>query len=170
MKRRRAHVSRITLLAVLAFAMASVWTVKTSLAYFTTYATAKGSHELALGTQTTLHEEIKGMDKHVRVENTGGIDCYVRVKVFAGSTVSLSYTGNGWSQGADGYWYYNNILAPGGFTETLVVGVTGPQGEDIEEFNVVVIQECAPVLYDENGQAYADWTLSLDSAGEGAAE
>ena len=26
-----------------------------------------------------------------------------------------------------------------------------------EEFNVVVIQECTPILYDEDGNAYADW-------------
>ena len=81
MKRKKLHVFGITLLAVLALVMVSAWTVKTSLAYFTTYETAKGSHELALSTQTTLHEEIKGMEKHVSVENTGGIDCYVRVNI-----------------------------------------------------------------------------------------
>ena len=98
-----------------------------------------------------------------------GIDCYVRVKVFAGSTVGLSCKGDGWSQGADGYWYYKDIVTPGASASTLVVSIIGPQDEDAETFNVVVVQECTPVLYDEDGKAYADWTLSLDEAGkEGA--
>ncbi|NBK93987.1 hypothetical protein D5278_18820 [bacterium 1XD21-13] len=168
MKRKKLHVFGITLLAVLALVMVSAWTVKTSLAYFTTYETAKGSHELALSTQTTLHEEIKGMEKHVSVENTGGIDCYVRVKIFAGSTVKLSCAGDGWSQKEDGYWYYKDIVAPGASAGTLVVSITGPEDEDVETFNVVVIQECTPVLYDEDGNAYPDWTLSLDVAGKEA--
>ncbi len=170
MKRKKSYVSKITLLAALALVMASAWSVRISLAYFTTYATAKGSHELALGTQTTLHEDIKGMEKHVRIENTGGIDCYVRVKVFAGSTVKLSFAGDGWKQEADGYWYYGNIVAPGASANTMVVSITGPEDEDMETFNVVVVQECTPVLYNEAGEPYADWALSLDTAGKEAAQ
>ena len=170
MKRKKSHVSRITLLAAVALVIASAGAVQTSLAYFTTYATAKGSHELALGTQTTLHEDIKGMEKHVRIENTGGIDCYVRVKVFAGSTVKLSFAGDGWKQEADGYWYYGNIVAPGASANTMVVSITGPEDEDMETFNVVVVQECTPVLYNEAGEPYADWALSLDTAGKEAAQ
>lgn len=170
MKRRKSYISRITLLAVLAFTMASVWSVKTSLAYFTTYATAKGSQELALGTQTTLHEEIKGMEKHVRIENTGGVDCYVRVKALAASTVGLTCKGEGWSLEKDGYWHYSDILTPGASTAPLVVSITAPQGNDIKEFNVVVIQECTPVLYDEDGNAYEDWSLGLASAGKEASQ
>lgn len=168
MKRKKSYVFAITLLAVLALVVVTAKTVKTSLAYFTTFQTAKGSHELALGAQTTLHEEIKGMEKHVRIENTGGIDCYVRIKVFAGSTVGLTCTGDGWSQGTDGYWYYKDIVVPGASASTMVVSITGPTDEDIETFNVVVVQECTPVLYDEDGKPYADWALSLNAAGKEA--
>ena len=168
MKRKKSHVSRMTLLAAVALVIASAGAVQTSLAYFTTYATAKGSHELALGTQTTLHEEIKDMEKHIRIENTGGIDCYVRVKVFAGSTVGLSFAADGWRQETDGYWYYNDIVAPGASSSTMVVSIKGPEDEDMETFNVVVVQECTPVLYDEDGNPYADWAMSLDAAGKEA--
>ena len=32
-----------------------------------------------------------------------------------------------------------------------------------EDFNVVVIQECTAVLYEEDGIPYADWDAVLDS-------
>ena len=34
--------------------------------------------------------------------------------------------------------------------------------EHAASFNVTVIQESTPVLYDENGVAYADWTMEAD--------
>ncbi len=33
-----------------------------------------------------------------------------------------------------------------------------PEGFDKDNFNVVVIQECTPVVYDASGNATADWT------------
>ena len=160
--------TKVMAMSAAALGLLAALTVESTMAYFTTYATAKGSHELALGTQTTLHEEIKDMEKHIRIENTGGIDCYVRVKVFAGSTVGLSFAADGWRQETDGYWYYNDIVAPGASSSTMVVSIKGPEDEDMETFNVVVVQECTPVLYDEDGNPYADWAMSLDAAGKEA--
>ena len=34
--------------------------------------------------------------------------------------------------------------------------------EEGEAFNVIVVQECTPVLYDENGNAYADWNANAE--------
>ena len=39
----------------------------------------------------------------------------------------------------------------------------------IESFDVIVIQECTRVRYDENGNAYADWdAAAATEEGEGA--
>ena len=32
-----------------------------------------------------------------------------------------------------------------------------------EDFNVIVVQECTAVLYDENGQPYYDWSILADT-------
>ena len=44
-----------------------------------------------------------------------------------------------------------------------------PEDFDKDSFNVVVIQECTPVIYDEAGNPAADWstvyTDYLDTAG-----
>lgn len=33
-----------------------------------------------------------------------------------------------------------------------------------DDFNIIVVQECTAVLYDENGKAYADWNMIADSS------
>lgn len=129
-----------------------------------------------LEASTQIREEVKDMTKHITLKNisTKG-DCFVRVKVFHGQGVSVTYPNdeeNNWYMGDDGYMYYKPILPVGEVTAMLDVKIdtTGlqmpgldPNDPDAEvkyikdKFNVVVIQECTPVLYDENGVAYADW-------------
>lgn len=139
--------------------------VKSASAYFTTYVSAGGSQVVHMGSQTEIHEEVSEMTKHISIENTSQTnDCYVRIKVFHGSQLDISYTdqsenGNLWRYSeADGYWYYEPILAPGGKTELLDARILLPEGFDQDSFNVVVIQECTPVVYDAQGNPMADWT------------
>lgn len=160
------------------FAASAVLTVTVSVgtaqAYFTTYATAKGGHRISLGTRTGITEEFSRWTKHISISNTGKRECFVRVKVFAGSTYQLDYTGNGaWRAGEDGYWYYDAVLPAGGVTASLDVKITLPEVTETDEegnalpftedFNVVVIQECTAALYREDGTAYADWNMLLES-------
>ena len=68
---------------------------------------------------------------------------------------------NGGSAGIDGYYYYfdgsrEKVLAPEETTSELKIAIKNFK----EEFNVVVIQENTPALYDENGAAYSDWDRS----------
>lgn len=157
-----------------------------SLSYFTTYVSASGGRNVALGESTYLEEDVKPeggtLRKEVQVLNTGETDCYIRVKVFAGSQVNqtekqpaISVTGGGWGlNGEDGFWYYGEAVPAGGSTQVLTVEITPPTEEDreflgIESFDVIVIQECTRVRYDENGNAYADWdAAAATEEGEGA--
>lgn len=54
----------------------------------------------------------------------------------------------------DGYWYYSDLVQPGETTGTLNIKIPqellGDVTEDTE-LNVIVVQECAPESYDENG-------------------
>ena len=43
-----------------------------------------------------------------------------------------------------------------------------PEDFDRDSFNVVVIQECTPVVYDEAGNPVADWTTVYTDYGEEA--
>ena len=127
-------------------------------AYFTTYVSAGGSQVVRLGAQTEIHEEVSQMTKHISITNTSETGaCFVRVKAFHDSRFTVDYDGAGWTAGEEGYWYYGEALAPGESTGVLDAKIGVPEGFDREEFNVVVIQECAPLVYDADGNPTADW-------------
>ena len=63
----------------------------TPMAYFTTYATAKGGISADIGPTTDVKEKSKDWKKTIEIENTGKADCFVRVKVIAAS--QFGYTG-----------------------------------------------------------------------------
>ena len=130
-------------LAAAAIALTGSLTVGSAMAYFTTYATAGGGVKMNMGFTTTVPDEkIDEKGKHVTIINKGDYDCFVRVKAFAPVALTYLAPDGGWQAGDDGYWYYES-------------------DEKASEFNVVVIQECTPVLFDENGNAYADWNHAV---------
>ncbi len=152
-----------TVLFLCAFALTGALSAGRSMAYFSTYALARGGHELRLGAQTKIREKIDHLSKHIQIENTGEAPCFVRVKVFSGSLVGITFSdasGN-WSLGEDGYWYYGKVLLPGEIAEELVASmqVTEEMSRlEAGSFDIIVIQECTPALWREDGTPYADWT------------
>lgn len=150
-------------LAAAAIALTGSVGVGSAMAYFTTYSEAEGSVEMNMGFTTTVpNEKVDENGKHVTIENTGDYDCFVRVKAFAPSNIELSYEGDGWTEGTDGYWYYDSVLAAGATSSELNVKYTFPSDET-EEFNVVVVEECTPVVYDADGNAIPDWDYVITS-------
>lgn len=165
---------KVIAMSAAALSMTAALTVESSLAYFTTYVSSGGGGTVSLGTSTEIHEEVSDMTKHVTIENTSENDCWVRVKVFAGAAITYTPSGMRWREDADGYWYYTEILPgkepdtpddePGLMTEALDVKITVPEGFDGDDFNVVVVHECVPVFYDNNGEPYADWNVGKGGA------
>ena len=156
-------------LAAAALIMVATVAIGSAMAYFTTYVTAKGGYVVELGfTKTEIEEVVEYGKKVITLTNTGDFDCYVRLKALTGDAYkdSLVYSepdnAGKWTPGADGFYYYSEIVAPAGTTSELVVRFAFPEGEEPTDFNVIIIQECTPVLYDENGDAYADWSVVAD--------
>ncbi len=177
-RRRKGHVPVLPGIACVCIGLA-LWMLPgmeavPSMAYFTTYASAKGGYELQAGTETEIEEEILELTKHIRIVNTGEGDCFVRVKVLAGSLTPVSCLDNSgkWTLGEDGYWYYQDILPPKAATEELVATIEVPEGmEDMmDSFDVMVIQECTAVLYQEDGTPYGDWNRKMENGKEAGTE
>ena len=98
-------------LAAAAIALTGSLTVGSAVAYFTTYATAQGGVTMNMGfTETKPHEEVDENGKHVTISNVGDYDCFVRVRAFAPVELSYNAPDGGWTDGGDGYWYYNDVL------------------------------------------------------------
>ena len=161
MKIMRRYGKVITMSAA-ALAMTAALTVESSMAYFTTYAEAEGSQVVSLGATTDITETVTNKTKHVTVKNTSETnECFVRVKVFSGRQVVCTPQGQNWSLGDDDYWYYGPVLAPGESSEVLDVTINiDGLGENPDSFNVVIVQECTPAIYSEDGTPEADWDVT----------
>ena len=153
-------------LGAAAIVLAGSVSAQSAMAYFTTYVKAKGGYEITLGSQTEIEEDVKDMTKEIKISNTGETDCYVRVKVFAGSQYQegLVYSDESgkWTPGDDGYYYYSDIIAPGAKSEELLVKISNMNLP--KDFNVIVVSECTPVILDAEGNPSADWTKKADVA------
>ena len=89
--------------------------------------------------------------KYAGVENTGKSPVYVRARVVISGgdadvlqdKITITKYGDGWVDGNDGFYYYNEILEPGKTTATnLFTGVTVSKDVPKEaEFSVDVYQE-----------------------------
>jgi predicted ribosomally synthesized peptide with SipW-like signal peptide len=135
-------------LLVVALVLVLSLTVGLTMAYFSDYTEAKGGIKVALGGETTIHEDQNDDNKVIRIENTGDTDVVVRVAVYAPTEVS--YTGSGWTEGDNGYWYYDKVLPVGEMSDPLTAKweVPADLGDD---YNVIVIQESDQVVYDASG-------------------
>ena len=162
MKKKFHKSKKLTLILTLILSMGLGFAAERVYAYFTTYATAKGTVPVSLGTRTELTEEYADWKKTISVKNTGDVTVYVRVKVFGGSQFTITAEGTNWSLGTDGYYYYSLPVAVGETTENIVASIE--KTTDVtSSFNIIVVQECTPVMYDEDGNPLtaetADWYM-----------
>lgn len=142
-------------------------------AYFTSYTPAFGGRTVYDRTEIDINEKVENMVKTVSVENTGEVDCWVRVLLVYPEGCSVNVSGTDWQQKADGFWYYKNPVPVGASTPSdsgnaLKVGisVSGSARQELQkEFNVVVISECVPVTYAVDGSLspsswdQVDWAM-----------
>jgi hypothetical protein len=155
---------KIICLAAVAALLVAGLKVESSLAYFTTYSTAEGGAKISLGSsKTELIEEVSDWTKRVQVENTGERPCYVRIQAFSGKELSYSDENGKWTKGSDGCYYYSEILEAGARSEVLKIEIKGISEDTADSFNVIVLQESTPVLYNDEGEPYADWDLTVSS-------
>lgn len=143
---------------------------ETAVAYFTSNASAEGGFVLRLSPKTDMKETYGQRTKHVLITNDAeSIPLYVRARAF--SSMPVSYAGNEWVEGDDGWLYCKSILEPGKETPILDVSITFPTGgtETVtdpdgtqtsvtipvpatgDEHDVVVVYETTAVLYDGTG-------------------
>ncbi len=154
-------------LAVSAVALILLGSAGSAWAYFTTYVEARGTQEISLEDETTVEEKVDSWTKHIVINGAAdSAPVYVRARAYCGSQYSLVYASadNKWTPSSDGYYYYSDILYGGEKTSELLVRIENiPKDvKDASEFNVAVIYETTPVLYDESGNPYADWNQKME--------
>lgn len=147
------RISRKITLTLLALVLCLTVSVGGTLAYFTDYDEAFGGHDVVLGHETELEEELKGLDKHVSVKNNGETDVVVRVRFFGEAEYMDISASDEWTE-KGGWYYYREVLAPGQSTSEIVAKVTIPEKDSDKVFDIVVVHESSQVVY-ENGKLKA---------------
>lgn len=139
-----------SILTVIAAALVLSLSMGLTFAYFSDFEAAKGGAQLTLGSQTHIDEEVSDKGKTIVIQNTGTTDVVVRVGVYGPSTMTVTdVSGDKWEYD-NGFWYYTEVIKVGGESSELVANIKAPKGQ-IDNFDVVVVQECAQVVYDEYG-------------------
>lgn len=174
MKRKKVLLATAAMLLVLGTGIGS------AMAYFTTYVAAEGGKIIHLGDTTTFREpEVSEQTKHLVVDSAADSEpVWVRARAMAGSQYTLEYSSekyeNGsdsWYDGGDGYYYYgatgedgryhDTVLYGGQSTRELLVKISNIPA-DADDFNVIVVYECTPVVFDTDGAPMpADWSRKL---------
>ena len=152
MKRKTLILAALALVLVLGAGIGS------TMAFFTTYTEVQGGYTAQLEMETV--ESLSDWTKHLSIANNSNSQpVFVRARAVAGDTYALTYSGgDGWSDGGDGWWYYDSVVDAGESTPVLDIHI-GNVPENVKDgtsFNVIVYTECTPVLY-EDGQPTADW-------------
>lgn len=110
--------------------------------------------------KTEVEEEIvHGQDKTIAVKNTGEVPALVRAQLIypdpnhmAGEVSISVVAGEGWVKGKDNWYYYLKPIDPDAVTPTIKVEVEVGDKDNLRPFDIVVIQQCAKVEYNEDGQ------------------
>ena len=107
--------------------------------------------------------------KIAEVKNTGAADAWVRVQVTQNiqrdgelypndGLVTLDYNATDWTQGDDGYFYYNKVLKPGEVTEPIFnnVAFSGTMDNMYRNAEVTVDVAAQAVQTANNGSTVMD--------------
>lgn len=168
MKRKQ----KIGLMALLVLILSA--SIPSTIAYFTTYASALGRVEISLQAETEIIEQLPTpYSKHIQVQlDQGSQPVYVRVRAFSGSAYPIEArpSSANWKQNGQ-YWEYMIPLFPEegrNITDEIVFEIQ-PKENEVQNFNIVVVSESIPVKFDENGNPLpADWNKTIEiERGEG---
>ena len=151
-------------LTIAAILLVLVTSVGLAGAFFSDYEHAIGQATFALGGDTTIEEDVKGAEKTISIHNRGDGDAFVRVSVYGPDEMTFPTIGDGWRKATDGFWYYQDVLPAGKDTSAIVASVEDvPISVDLSEFDVIVVHESVPVVYDADEKA--DFEASWAEAG-----
>ncbi len=160
MKRRQILLTVLAVALVLSVSIGGAW------AYLTARTSAKGGITVNAGPTTDITEpDVSSWVKHVVITNDeDSSPVFVRARGYAGQLYTLTYSGDGWTDGGDGWWYCDEAVEPGGSTPELLVTIGGAPAdpENGQSFNVAVLYEATPAVYDASGEPAPDWDLTSD--------
>ena len=129
---------------------------------------ANGSVNISVTTLANISERDSNNIKYVKVTSSNdesNMPLYTRIKTITDDYSNIEFlnlTNTNWDYRSDGYVYFKNILDPGDETTELEIKMNKLLETNLENntnFNVTVIFETYPVIYDDsaNPLPYYEW-------------
>lgn len=127
-------------------------------AYFTSFCQTSGSVKTEMG---IVKLNIVNNNGSISIVNVGEYKAYFRVKVEKPEGIDINKVNNENWYWQDDYLYYKNILNIGETVQMPEISV------NVEKFNgkkykLIYYTEAVNVMYDKNGDEYADWSISVN--------
>ena len=136
-----------SILLVIAMILVLSLSAGMTFAYFSDHTEAKGDAKISLSGKTEIVEKYDEDQKVVSIKNIGDTDVLVRVAIYAPADTEITYSDSDWIKIGD-YYYYKDILEKDATTKSdITASISGPEGV-VENFDVVVVNECIPVTYE----------------------
>lgn len=186
-KRVRAHRQRkpvtllVSLLLLLGIAIGS------TVAFLATRTAEKKNTFTPSKVSSQVTENFDGTTKRdVAVKNTGEIDAYLRATVNItwrkdqntadqtvtakvpkeGDDYTITYSGTGWAQGPDGYWYYLKPVAPDASTDKLIESCTQLDGAEVPTGYHLSVEIIASAIQSVPAKAVGEaWGVTITETG-----
>ena len=171
---------RKLLIMALSLILCITASVGIAFAYFTDYENARGGAILNLKGQTWIDEDADEKGKTIVIQNVNEPDMVVRVMIIGDKDhLGVIDAEDGWiGPDKDGWYYYSKLLKGctdaerknGGRTSELKAEIKVSGNEDINAFDVVVVQEAERVVYDQDSEGNnivsvpAGWNIGSISA------
>lgn len=152
---------KLTLIGALLATVLGIGLVGSTFSYFTDVDAQGGSYPIG-SVNTEIREETDGYAvKKPSVENTGKTACYVRMRysILQQGLVTVNVPAQGWTDGGDGWYYYENAVAPGESTTPLFDTVAleeGREAQDLAHLAISLYQEAVQSEITWNGTDYTD--------------
>ena len=123
-KKIKANTFRSLVCFAVALGLVAGVSIRTAMAYFTTYCDAVGGLPIYLHTDTDIQEPdvVEGV-KIISISNSEDAvqSVYVRARAFSGDDFTVTVISNGWTQVGD-WMYYDGIVGPGKSTYDVPAG------------------------------------------------
>ena len=159
---------KIFILAITIILIISLVIGSTFAAYSIGDANANGSLVLSLDILANISERDNNNIKYVKITTLNdetNMPLYTRVKAITNDFTTIEFqnlTNTNWDYRSDGYVYFMNAIYPGDESTELEIKMNKLYETNLENntnFNVTVVFETYPVIYDEkaNPLPYYEW-------------
>lgn len=120
-------------------------------AFFSDYDHGIGKSTVNIGGNTVIEEDVQGTQKTIKIHNNGDGEVFVRLSIYGPDDMTVTPE-DGWSEGEDGFWYYQDVLPAGADTSQIVADIANvPLTVDLSELDIIVVHQSVPVIYDAEG-------------------